>query len=56
MMRKRLVTAVGIVAEDDKVVTNKTFNGIHQGEVAGIPTNNKELMIDVIYIFRGEES
>ena len=55
-MSKRMVTAVGMVAEDDMVVTYKTFSGIHQGEFAGIPTTNKELMIYVIDIFRGEES
>ena len=50
-MRKRIATAVGMVAEDDKVVTYKTFSGTHQGEVADIPTTNKELMIDVIDFF-----
>ena len=49
------MTAVGMVAEDDKVVTYKTFSGTHQGEFAGIPTTNKELMIDVIDIFRVED-
>jgi len=55
-MSKRMVTAVGMVAKDAKVVTYKTFSGTHQGEVADIPTTNKELRIDVIDIFRGEES
>ena len=55
-MRKRIATAVGMVAEDDKVVTYKTFSGTHQSEVAGIPATNKELRIDVIDIFRGEKS
>ena len=31
-------------------------SGAHQAEFAGIPTTNKELRIDVIDIFRGEES
>jgi hypothetical protein len=31
-------------------------SGIRQGEFAGIPTTNKELRIDVIDIFSGEES
>ena len=54
-MSKRVVTAVGMVAEDDKVVTYKTFSGTHQGEFAGIPPSNKEVTIDVIDIFRVED-
>ena len=56
ILSKRIVTAVGMVTEDDKVVTYKTFSGTHQGEFAGLPTTNKELRIDVIDIFGGEES
>ena len=54
-MRKRIATAVGMVAEDDKVVTYKTFSGTHQGEFAGIPPSNMEVTIDVIDIFRVED-
>ena len=44
-----------MIAEDDKVVTYKTFSGTHQGEFAGIPPTNKQVTIDVIDIFRVED-
>ncbi len=40
------------IAEDDKVVTRKTFHGTHQGELMGIPPTGKEVAFDVIDILR----
>jgi len=40
------------VADGDKVVTRKTFQGTHQGEYMGIPPTGKHVVVDVIDIFR----
>ncbi len=40
------------IAEGDKVVTRKTFRGIHRGEFRGIPPTGKQVSIDVIDIVR----
>ncbi len=41
-----------IIAENDKVVTYKTFYGTHKGEFKGIQPTNKNISVDVIDIFR----
>lgn len=40
------------VAEDDKVVTSKSFHGRHVAEFMGIPATGKNVKIDVIDIVR----
>ncbi len=40
------------VAEGDKVVTRKTFQGTHQGDYMGIPPTGKEISFEVIEILR----
>jgi len=46
------VTINDQVAEGDKVVTRKTFQGTHQDEFMGIPPTEKTISVDVIDIFR----
>jgi steroid delta-isomerase-like uncharacterized protein len=41
-----------LIAEDDKVVTRKTFDGTHEGELLGIPPTGKEVTIELIDILR----
>lgn len=41
-----------LIAEDDKVVTRKTFYGTHEGELLGIPPTGKEVTIELIDILR----
>jgi steroid delta-isomerase-like uncharacterized protein len=43
------------IAEEDKVVTHKTFRGTHKGEFMGIPATGKRVSFDVIDIFRVTE-
>jgi len=40
------------VAEDDRVVTRKTFHGRHQGEFMGAPATGRQISLDVIDIVR----
>jgi steroid delta-isomerase-like uncharacterized protein len=40
------------VAEDDKVVTRKTFHGRHEGAFMDIPATGAEISLDVIDIVR----
>ena len=40
------------IAEDDKVVTRKTFYGTHRGEFRGISPTGKQVSIDIIDIVR----
>jgi len=40
------------VAEDDMVVTRKTFRGTHTGDFMGIPPTGKEVELGVIDIVR----
>jgi steroid delta-isomerase-like uncharacterized protein len=45
------------VAEGDKVVTRKTFHGIHQGEFLGIPATSRHVevgVIDILSIVEGK--
>src|SRR5947209_6596447 len=46
------VTIQDQVAEGDKVVTRKTFNGTHEGELFGIPATGKPVSFGVIDILR----
>ncbi len=39
------------LAEGDKVMTHKTFQGTHQGPFMGIPATGKQVAFDVIDIF-----
>jgi predicted ester cyclase len=41
-----------ILAEDDKVVTYKTFHGTHEGNFMGVPPSHLKVEIDVIDIVR----
>ena len=46
----------GQVAEEGKVVTRKTFHGIHQGEFMGVPATGKPVeinVIDILYVDGG---
>jgi steroid delta-isomerase-like uncharacterized protein len=45
-------TVLDQVAEGDKVVTRKIFNGTHQGDFMGIPATGREIEIVVIDIVR----
>jgi predicted ester cyclase len=40
------------VAEDDKVVTRKTFYGKHSGKFMGVPPTNRAIELGVIDILR----
>jgi predicted ester cyclase len=40
------------VAEQDKVVTRKSFHGRHVGEFMGVPATGRDVRIDVIDIVR----
>jgi predicted ester cyclase len=40
------------VAEGDKVVTRKTFQGTHQGDLMGIPPSGRPVAFEVIDILR----
>ncbi len=39
------------LAEGDKVMTHKTFQGTHQGQFMGIPATGKQVAFDLIDIF-----
>ena len=39
------------VAEGDKVVTHKTFEGTHQGDLFGMPPSGKPVKFDIIDIW-----
>jgi steroid delta-isomerase-like uncharacterized protein len=41
-----------MLVDGDKVVTRKTFHGIHHGEFMGIPPTGKTIAVDVIDIVR----
>ena len=43
------------VAEGDKVVTRKQFQGTHQGDYMGIPPTGKEISFEVIEVLRLED-
>jgi steroid delta-isomerase-like uncharacterized protein len=40
------------VAENDNVVTRKTFHGTHQGDLIGIPPTGQPVAFDVIDVLR----
>jgi steroid delta-isomerase-like uncharacterized protein len=44
-----------VLAEDDKVVTYKTFHGTHEGNLMGVPPSHQKVEIDVIDIVRLSE-
>ena len=44
------------IAEGDKVVTRKTFQGTHQGEFMGIPPTGRKVTIGVTDILRVHEA
>ncbi len=46
------VTIHDMIAEDDKVVTRKTFAGTHQGEWMGIPASGRKISFGAIDIVR----
>ena len=51
------VTIHDVIAEDDKVVTRKTFAGTHQGEWMGIPASGQKISfggIDIVRIADGK--
>ena len=41
-----------MIAEGDKVVTRKTFHGIHEGEFMGIPPSGRTVNVSLIDIVR----
>ncbi|HSI97617.1 MAG TPA: ester cyclase, partial [Gaiellaceae bacterium] len=41
-----------MIAEEDKVVTFKTFHGTHRGEFMGIPPTGRTIALHVIDIMR----
>jgi steroid delta-isomerase-like uncharacterized protein len=41
-----------MIAEDDRVVTKKTFRGTHTGEFMGIPATGKEVELQYVDIMR----
>ena len=43
------------VAEGDRVVTRKTFHGMHQGDLMGIPPTGRSVAFDVIDILRVQD-
>lgn len=43
------------IAEDDKVVTHKSFSGTHRGEFLGIPATGNSIDFEVIDILRVRE-
>ncbi len=46
------MTIEDMVAEGDKVVTRKTFEGTHQGDFMGLPPTGKPVRISLIDILR----
>ena len=40
------------IAEGDKVVTRKTFEGTHKGDYMGVPPTGKQVKLGIIDIFR----
>ena len=46
------VTIHDQVAEDDRVVTRKSYRGTHKGDFAGIPATGREVRFSVIDIIR----
>jgi predicted ester cyclase len=43
------------LAEGEKVTTRKSFQGTHKGEFLGVPPTNKNVVMDLIDIFRLRE-
>jgi len=46
------VTIEELVAEGDKVAVRRTYEGIHRGELLGIPATGRQLRVGGISIFR----